>query len=388
MILTGYSALNKLLGRDVYTSQDHQEGVNAILDWVSFVPKTAKSYPVALKSAADPIDRPVDFMPTKAPYDPRHMLAGTRAPDGTWISGFFDRNTFKEYLAGWGKSVVVGRARLGGIPMGVIAVETRLVEQRIPADPGNEASREAILPQAGQVWYPDSAYKTAQAIKDFGRGENLPLIIFANWRGFSGGTRDMAGEILKFGAMIVDALVEYKHPVFVYIPPNGELRGGAWVVIDPTINEKVMEMYADKESRGGILEPPGICEVKFRAADQTSKMHQLDPVLIGLDQEIEMASDADDVSELKKQIADREAALMPLYLQVAHEFADLHDRSGRMKAKGVIRDVLEWKSSRATMYWRVKRRIEEGKLVKAIQDADATLDHAAATAKVEAMVGA
>lgn len=34
-----------------------------------------------------------------------------------------------------------------------------------------------------------------------------------------------------------------------------------------------MEMYADVESRGGILEPPGICEVKFRAADQLSKMH-------------------------------------------------------------------------------------------------------------------
>lgn len=47
------------------------------------------------------------------------------------------------------------------------------------------------------------------------------------------------GEVLKFGAQIVDALVGYKHPVFVYIPPNGELRGGAWVVIDPTINEEV-----------------------------------------------------------------------------------------------------------------------------------------------------
>ena len=31
----------------------------------------------------------------------------------------------------------------------------------------------------------------------------------------------------------------YEHPVQVYIPPNGELRGGAWVVIDPTINSKV-----------------------------------------------------------------------------------------------------------------------------------------------------
>merc|ERR1711881_505874 len=56
------------------------------------------------------------------------------------------------------------------------------------------------------------------------KGENLPLIIFANWRGFSGGTRDMYGEILKFGAMIVDELREYTQPVFVYIPPNGELE--------------------------------------------------------------------------------------------------------------------------------------------------------------------
>jgi acetyl-CoA carboxylase / biotin carboxylase 1 len=44
--------------------------------------------------------------------------------------------------------------------------------------------------EAGQVWYPNSAYKTAQAIFDFNR-EGLPLIIFANWRGFSGGQQDM-----------------------------------------------------------------------------------------------------------------------------------------------------------------------------------------------------
>ena len=89
----------------------------------------------------------------------------------------------------------------------------------------------------------------------------------------------MYGEILKFGAKIVDALRTYRHPVFVYIPPNGELRGGAWVVIDPTINEEMMEMYADPQSRGGILEPPGICEVKFRANDQVAAMHRLDPVI-------------------------------------------------------------------------------------------------------------
>jgi len=45
-----------------------------------------------------------------------------------------------------------------------------------------------VIQQAGQVWFPDSSYKTAQAIKDFNR-EQLPLMIFANWRGFSGGMK-------------------------------------------------------------------------------------------------------------------------------------------------------------------------------------------------------
>ena len=369
LILTGYLALNKLLGREVYTSQDQlggpqvmmpngvshmqvdddQEGVRAILRWLSYVPCNCFSRSPLLPSA-DPVDRKIEFKPTKTPYDPRHMIAGIESvEDGSWVGGFFDKGSWTETMAEWGKSVVCGRARLGGISMGVIAVETRLMEQRIPADPANPESREAVLAQAGQVWFPDSAYKTATAIRDFNNAENLPLIIFANWRGFSGGTRDMYGEILKFGAMIVDELRVYRHPVFVYIPPNGELRGGAWVVVDPTINEARMEMYADEESRGGILEPPGICEVKFRDKDQKAAMHRLDPVLLELDQEPEANRD---------EIASREAQLLPMYTQVAHEFADLHDRSGRMLAKGVIRDVVTWETAREYFYHRLRRRLE------------------------------
>ncbi|CAM9423058.1 unnamed protein product [Ascophyllum nodosum] len=396
IILTGFSALNKLLGREVYTSQDQlggpqimhpngvshmevsndQEGVARILQWLSYVPKTSNDPPAA-RPVTDPVHRQVAVVPTKTPYDPRELCRGKVGSDGSsWVPGFFDRGSYQEYLSGWGKSVVVGRARLGGIPMGVINVETRLSEQIIPADPANPDSREVIQAQAGQqVWFPDSAYKTAQAINDFNRGENLPLIIFANWRGFSGGTRDMYGEILKFGAQIVDALVDYKHPVFVYIPPNGELRGGAWVVIDPTINEEVMEMYADVESRGGILEPPGICEVKFRAADQISKMHELDPVLLGLDADLKLVGSEEDEQALKQQIKAREDALLPMYMQVAHEFADLHDRSGRMKAKGVVRDILEWKTSREYFYWRVKRRLAEKKIRDVFHVADPSKTH-------------
>ena len=54
-----------------------------------------------------------------------------------------------------------------------------------------------------------TACKTAQAIFDF-NCEGLPFIIFANWRGFSGGRQDMYNEILKQGSKIVDGILSYK----------------------------------------------------------------------------------------------------------------------------------------------------------------------------------
>lgn len=131
------------------------------------------------------------------------------------------------------------------------------------------------------MWYPDSSYKTAQAIKDFGR-EQLPLFIFANWRGFSGGMKDMYEQIVKFGAYIVDGLREYKQPVLVYLPPNAELRGGAWVVLDSLINPRYMESYADPESRGGVLEPEGTVEVKYKEKDLIKTINRLDPIILSV----------------------------------------------------------------------------------------------------------
>ena len=93
----------------------------------------------------------------------------------------------------------------------------------------------------------------------------------ANWRGFSGGQRDMFEEILKYGSYIVDAIRDYKQPLFIYLPPRAELRGGAWVVLDTTINADQVEMYADTTARGGVLEPEGTVEVRSRPRDPRSR---------------------------------------------------------------------------------------------------------------------
>jgi acetyl-CoA carboxylase/biotin carboxylase 1 len=210
-------------------------------------------------------------------------------------------------------------------------------------------------------------------------------MIFANWRGFSGGSRDMAGEILKFGAMIVDALREHEHPVYVYLPPHGELRGGSWVVVDPTINEAKMEMYADPDSRGGILEPAGITEVKFRLPDQLKLMHRLDSQLKQLDSELEMFDGEDTKDDILEQIKSREDSLKPIYLQAATEFADLHDKTGRMKAKGVIKQAVAWEDSRTFFFWRAKRRMYEDNFVDQILAADPSMPKPAAVEALQSM---
>jgi len=209
------------------------------------------------------------------------------------------------------------------------------------------------------VWYPDSAFKTAQAIRDFNRGEGLPLVIFANWRGFSGGTRDMFAEVLKYGAMIVDALVDYKHPVTIYIPPNGELRGGAWVVLDPKINEESIEMFADVDARGGILEPAGATEIVFKKDKQVVEMmHRCDEQLRDLNAKKTSGQD------VAAAIQQREKLLLPLYQQVSQEYCDLHDRCPRMKSLGAIREGLHWADSRSYLHWRIRRRVQENSVAR------------------------
>ncbi len=156
------------------TVNDDMEGVLACLNWLSYVPVHRNApLPLLLPPFTDPISRPIDFTPSKSPYDPRHMLSGhNEAVVGSpqqgltsgiemtthWRSGILDRDSWTELLAGWARTVIVGRGRLGGIPVGVIAVETRTVEQVIPADPAAPDSKEIIQQRAGQVWYPDSAF--------------------------------------------------------------------------------------------------------------------------------------------------------------------------------------------------------------------------------------
>ena len=175
IVCAGKDALNKLLGRQVYTSNDQLGGVQVmypngvshlvcntdddaayqIMQWLSFVPK-ARGLPLPIHPVAnDSVDRKVTYSPPAdgTAYDCRNLLTGTAD-----TTGLFDRDSFIETLGGWARGVVTGRGRIGGVPMGAIIVETRVTEKVNPADVASPESSEQVLPQAGQVRLPLSIF--------------------------------------------------------------------------------------------------------------------------------------------------------------------------------------------------------------------------------------
>ena len=126
-----------------------------------------------------------------------------------------------------------------------------------------------------------------------------------------------------------------------------------------------MEMYADEESRGGVLEPEGIVGIKFRRERQLETMARLDSTYANLKRAVADPSiSPDNLSRAKAKMAQREELLLPVYSQISLQFADLHDRAGRMEAKATIRHPLQWKNARRFFYWRLRRRLNEESIVK------------------------
>lgn len=144
-----------------------------------------------------------------------------------------------------------------------------------------------------------------------------------------------------------------------------------------------MEMYADEDARGGVLEPEGIVNIKYRRDKQLDTMARLDPVYGELKRSLaDKSLSSEQLSDVKVKMSERESLLLPVYSQISLQFADLHDRAGRMQAKGTIRMPLRWKESRRFFYWRLRRRLNEEMIVKKLASITASSSPLTASGRV------
>ena len=130
------------------------------------------------------------------PYDVRDLL-----------ETIIDANSFDEFKADYGKTIVCGYARVDGWSVGIVANQRLIVK-----------SKKGEM-QMGGVIYNDSADKAARFIMNCNQ-KKIPLVFMQDVTGFMVGSRSEHTGIIKDGAKLVNAVANSVVPKLTFIIGN------------------------------------------------------------------------------------------------------------------------------------------------------------------------
>ena len=123
------------------------------------------------------------------------------------LETFIDADSFTEYKAGYGRTIITGYARIDGWSVGIVANNRELIKNK---------SGEM---QFGGVIYSDSADKAARFIMVCNQ-KRIPLVFVQDVTGFMVGSRSEHGGIIKDGAKLVNAMSNSIVPKFTVVVGN------------------------------------------------------------------------------------------------------------------------------------------------------------------------
>lgn len=151
--------------------------------------------------------RLVEILP--APSRPTDVGRLSEVPESgtdvrTLVTSILDAAPFDEYKSEYGQSLVCGYGKLGGIPLGVVANQTKSIK---PA--------EGPLQFPGVV-YVDSADKAARFVMDCNQ-LRVPILFLQNVNGFMVGKESEQSGIIKAGAKLVNAIANSVVPKITLI---------------------------------------------------------------------------------------------------------------------------------------------------------------------------
>ena len=145
--------------------------------------------------AVAPADKPASI------YDIFHSDPHQQYDVKDILSCVVDDESFSEYKADYGASIVCGYARIGGRPCGIVANQRKLTQKKMPggkAGPSTAMNMPAVI-------YTESADKAARFIMDCNQKE-LPIIFAHDTTGFMVGRDSEQAGIIRSGAKMVNAM--------------------------------------------------------------------------------------------------------------------------------------------------------------------------------------
>ncbi len=148
--------------------------------------------------------------PAKNPEDIYGLLPASRQEQYDMyeiIERIVDADSFDEYKADYGKTLITGYARIDGWAVGIVANQRKIVKN---------AKGEM---QFGGVIYSDSADKAARFVMNCNQ-KKIPLVFLQDVTGFMVGSRSEQGGIIKDGAKMVSAVSTSVVPKFTVVIGN------------------------------------------------------------------------------------------------------------------------------------------------------------------------
>ncbi|HEY3157627.1 MAG TPA: carboxyl transferase domain-containing protein [Vicinamibacterales bacterium] len=199
--LGGATTHNEKSGVAHFAVENDQACILLIRDLLSYMPGNNVDDPPRAAST-DPIDRAdaaLDSIVPEAPNQPYDMLDVVHA--------VVDEGNFLEVHAHYARNILVGFARLGGRPVGIVA------------------NQPAYLAGTLDI---DASVKGARFVR-FCDAFNIPLVTFEDVPGFLPGTVQEWGGIIRHGAKLLFAFAEATVPKLTVI--TRKAYGGAYCVM-------------------------------------------------------------------------------------------------------------------------------------------------------------
>ena len=200
---------------------------------MGFLPPSNREAP-PFRATEDPIDRREMSLDTLAPenpnkpYDIKELIGKT-----------VDEGEFMELQPGWAANIVIGFARYGGQPVGIVANQPMVLAGCLDIDSARKAGRFVRFCDA------------------FG----LPIVTFVDVPGFLPGTAQEYGGIIKHGAKLLFAYAEATVPKVTVI--TRKAYGGAYDVMSSKHLRGDVN-YAWPQAEVAVMGAKGAVEIIFR----------------------------------------------------------------------------------------------------------------------------
>ncbi len=235
------------------SAPDDKTALDMVRQLLSFMPSNNAEDPPIVENT-DPEDRADKALDTIVPVNPN-----TPYDMKAVIQGVVDHGAFFEIQSDFAQNMIIGFARFGGRPVGIVA------------------NQPAVLAGTLDI---GASVKAARFVR-FCDAFNIPLVTFVDVPGFLPGTTQEFGGIIKHGAKLLYAFAEATVPKITII--TRKAYGGAYDVMSSKhIRTDVNLAWPTAEV--AVMGPSGAVEIVFRRdlqaiEDQAQRKELLDKLV-------------------------------------------------------------------------------------------------------------